>query len=417
MRRGYLPDSITLWGGLRAGVETRARWDQETLAPTPIGSVMNSNDVPSGCTNGPTRVSSRRLLFLCAVALAAGIGVAKLLDGRGSVSYGGTLRSLTTTITAERATRIQEILLVPGQRVVPGDKLAQLIDEPLLALIADQKRELVELDADLKRVQAMADVELEWRKRELNGEIFQTQLKITTVAQERTSKQVEQLAWQDYLKNLQGTSESSDAILPVRSVALDSFPDERRLQAILKEDAAAVAAEALTAQMELCEQQLERLRKLDSELPDKVKVSMGVNLVETRIARAREELAALEKQRDALSLISPAHGVVGTIHHRAGDVVRGGDPLVELLDDERRHLIACIPSAAATKLHPGTRVELMFPGNERRIGLVSAIPPHAIPADQRAPSADSQVEIKVEPDGKLWPKLPVGSRVQVHVLQ
>ena len=294
---------------------------------------------------------------------------------------------------------------------------AQLTDEPLLALIADQQRELVELDADLKRVQAMADVELEWRKRELNGEIFQTQLKITTVAQERTSKQVEQLAWQDYLKNLQGTSESTEAILPVRSVALDSFPDERRLQAILKEDAAAVAAEALTAQMELCEQQLERLRKLDSELPDKVKVSVGVNLVETRIARAREELAALEKQREALSLISPAHGIVGTIHHRAGDVVRGGDPLVELLDDERRHLIAYIPSAAATKLHPGTRVELMFPGNQRRIGLVSAIPPHAIPADQRAPSADSQVEVKVEPAGKLWPKLPVGSRVQVQVLQ
>ncbi|MBS0204795.1 MAG: HlyD family efflux transporter periplasmic adaptor subunit [Planctomycetes bacterium] len=380
---------------------------------------MSSNDVPSGCANVPApRVSSRRLLILCAASLAAGIGAAKLLDGRGSVSYSGTLRSLTTTITAERATRIQEVVLIPGQRVVPGDKLAQLTDDQLLAQIANQRRELVELTADLKRVQAKADVELEWRKRELNGEIFQTQMKVSTVTQERTSRQVEQLAWQDYLKNLQGSSELTEAILPVRSVAVDSpFADERRLQAILKEDAAAVAAEALTAQLALCEQQLDRLRKLEQELPDKVRVSAGVNLVETRIERAREELSGLERQCEALSVVSPAHGIVGTIHHRPGDMVQPGDPLVELLDDERRHLIAYIPSSAATKLQPGTRVELVFPGNQRRIGLVSEIPPHAIPADQRIPLTDSQVEVKVEPAGKLWPKLPVGSRVQVQVLQ
>ena len=383
---------------------------------------MSSNDAPSGCANAPApRVSSRRLMMMCAASLAAGIGVARWLEEHGSVSYGGTLESRTTSITAERTSRIQQILVVPGQRIVPGDKLLQLTDDSLLSQIADKQRELVELDADMNRAQAKADVELEWRRRELNGEIFQTQMKVSSVSQERTAKQVEQLAWQDQLKSLQANGagpQLAEVVLPVRSVILDSpFADERRLQAMLREDAAAVAAEALSSQLALCEQQLDRLRKLDQDLPGKVRVSVGVEFTEARIARSRGELAALEKQRESLTVISPAHGIVGTIHRHPGDSVNVGDPVVELLDDERRHLVACIPSSAATKLRSGTKVALVFPGSQNRIGLVAAIPPHAIPADQGRPSDDSRVEVKVEPAGKLWPKLPVGSRVQVQVLQ
>ncbi len=381
---------------------------------------MNSTNATGTGTTAP-RPSPRRILVLCTASLIAGIGAAKWLEGRGSVSYGGSLQSRITCMMSERPARVQEILFAPGQRVVPGDKLLQLADDQLTAQIVEKQRELVELEADLKMAQAKAEVELEWRRRELNTEIFQTQLKVSTVTQERTAKQVEQLAWQDQLQNLKADRtgpDLADAVLPVRSVIIDSpFADERRLQAILKEDAAAVAAEALSEQLALCEQQLERLRKLDQHLPEKVRVSVGVNLVETRIATAREQLAEFEKQRESLTVVSSSHGIVGTIHHGPGDQVAAGDPLIELLDDERRHLVACIPSRAATKLRPGTRVDLIFPGREPRIGLVAAIPPHAIPADQSRPADDSQVEVKVEPAGKLWPKLPVGSRVQVQVLQ
>jgi len=378
-------------------------------------------------TSGPgmhspaPKASLRRLMILGAASLAAGIGVAKWLDERGSISYGGSLQSLTTSIAAERTARVHEMLIIPGQRVCPGDKLLQLTDDRLAAQIIDKQRELVELDANLKRAQAQAEVEIEWRRRELNSEIFQTQMKVSTVTQERTSRQVEQLAWQDQLKSLQSERvgpDLADAVLPVRSVIVDSpFSDERRLQAILKEDAAAAAAEALSAQLVLCEQQLDRLRKVDKDLPEKVRISAGVDVAETRVKRTRDELASLETQREALTVVSPAHGIIGTIHHRPGDLVNAGDPIVELLDDERRHLIAYIPSSAATALRPGTRVDLVFPGRQDRIGLVAVIPPHAIPADHGSPVADSQVEVKIEPAGKLWPKLPVGSRVQVQVLQ
>lgn len=383
---------------------------------------MGSTDVTdNGSKNAVPRVSSRRLFMLCTASLVAGIGAATWLEGRGSISYGGSLQSRITSVTAERSARVQDVLFVPGQRVVPGDKLLQLSDDQLISQITEKQRQLVELEADLKMVQAKADVELQWRRRELGTEIFQTQLKVSTIGQERTAKQVEQLAWQDQLKQLKsdGTGpDLVDAVLPARSIVIDApFADERRLQAILKEDAAAVAAEALSEQLALCEQRLEKLRTLDKQLADKVRISVGVDVVETKIARGREELTALEKQRESLTVVSSSHGIVGTVHHHTGDQVSAGDPLVELLDDERRHLVACIPSHAATKLRPGTRVDLVFPGREPRIGLVSAIPPHAIPADQSRPAEDSQVEVNVEPAGKLWPRLPVGSRVQVRVLQ
>src|SRR5436190_21033510 len=119
---------------------------------------MSSTDAVIGCTvPAANRVSSRRVLILCAVSLAAGVYVAQWLEGRGSAVYGGALQSLTTTIAAERTARVQEILLAPGQRVVPGDKLLQLTDDRLQSQIVDQQRQLVELEADLKRVQAKAD--------------------------------------------------------------------------------------------------------------------------------------------------------------------------------------------------------------------------------------------------------------------
>lgn len=379
-----------------------------------------SVNAESGRNQSSTEASTspRRVLFLCAAALAAGIGIAEWLEVRGSKSYGGTLQSRATTISAEQPAKIQEILVTAGQRIVPGDRLLSLCDDRLESQIRQKQQLVVELSAEMKRVEAQAAMELEWRRRELNGEIFQTQLKVETMTHDRTAREVEQLAWQDFLKDLPtGGSQVTEAVLPARSVILDSpLTDERRLQAMLREDAAAAAAESLSQQLVLCEQQLKRLRDLQQGLPERVRVSAGVELAETRLTQARGELAGLEKQRDALTIVSSAHGLVGRIHRQPGDLVSPGDAMIELLDDERRHLIASIPSSAATRLQPGTRVELVFPGEQNRIGLVAAIPPHAVPANPLA-ALDSQVEVKVEPAGKLWPKLPVGSRVQVHVLQ
>ena len=117
------------------------------------------------------------------------------------------------------------------------------------------------------------------------------------MTQEKLSRQVEQLAWQDHLTNRNAESGEgallAEAASPFRSIILNTrLMDERRLQAMLKEDAAAVAVESLAIQLTLCEQQLERLKKLDEDLPNKVRLSAGVELAGTRLTRVREEFRA-----------------------------------------------------------------------------------------------------------------------------
>ena len=384
---------------------------------------MNSTDSASVCANGLTRtVASRRLAILCLTALAAGIGLATWLEIRGAASYVGQLRARTTSVAAGRGARIASVSVAAGQRVVPGEKLFELADDRLVGQIAAKKREMTELEADVQRVKATADVELEWRRRELQSEAFQTQLKAAAMTQEKLSKQVEQLAWQEHLSSRNAELDARGALVeaasPFRSIILNTHVmDERRLQALLKEDAAAGAAESLATQLTLCEQQIERLKKLGEELPGKIRLSAGVELAETRLARAREELSSLEQQRESLTIVSTSHGVIGAVHHETGDLVEPGEMVVELFDDDRRHLTASIPSSEVARLLPGTKLTLIFPAGHTRIGLVAAIPPHAMVGDTGEPTADSQVAVRIEPAGKLWPKIPIGSRIKVQVPQ
>ena len=362
------------------------------------------------------------MAVLCLAALAAGIGVATWLEVRCATSYAGQLQARTTSVAAGRAARIASLNVTAGQRVVPGEKLLELTDDRLTGQITAKKRELVELEADVQRVKATADVELEWRRRALQSEAFQTQLKAAAMTQEKLSRQVEQLAWQEHLTSRNADPDGGPALAeaasPFRSIILHTrVMDERRLQAMLKEDAAASAAESLATQLTLCEQQLERLKKLGEELPGKIRLSAGVELAEARLTRVREELNSLEQQRDSLTIVSPSHGVVGAIHHEAGDLVEPGNTIIELFDDDRRHLTALIPSAEMARLPPGTKLTLIFPAGYKRIGLVAAIPPQAMSESGSPLSADSQVAMRIEPAGKLWPKIPIGSRIKVQVPQ
>ncbi len=382
---------------------------------------MTIDKTPASAALSVRPASTRRLAALCVAALVTGIGVATWFESRGAVSYAGRLEARTTTATAGRAGRVVSLSVLAGQRVVPGEKLFELADDRLANDILVKKRELVELEAELQRVRATADVELEWRRRELQSEAFQTQLKAASVTQERLSRQVEQLAWQEHLSGQPADWNERPTLVAATKtfgpVLLETpARDERRIQAMLKEDAAASAAEALAAQLVLCEQRLERLKKLDDELPGKVRISVGVELAETRLRRVKDELDSLEQQCDSLTMTCPSHGVVGAVHCEPGSLVTPGDGVVELFDDDRRHLIASIPSSAVAKLKPGMKLTLIFPARAKRIGLVATIPPQAMRMTGE-PDEDSQVAIKIEPAGKLWPKVPIGSRVKVQVPQ
>lgn len=362
----------------------------------------------------PSRsLQRRRVGIMLILAVSAGTGLAWYLELAGLRTFSSSLEARTTVVTANRAARVQEVSIKTGQTVAPGDPLFQLIDGPLADQLESKRRELVEGDVELGRTKAAADVELAWRRRDLQAEIFETQLKIATLSQEKLNKQVEQIAWKDHLTSVESNLEPSnnEEDNPFRSISMTlRLPDERRLQAMLREDAAAAAVEAIATQVALCEQRLKKLETLDKEIESKIRASSGVDLAEARIANIKQQLLVLEGEIKELAITSPTYGTIGEVKLQSGDRVSAGGMLVEILDNDQRHVVAQIPSSAASKLKTGSTVTLVFPPEQRRIGIIASIPPQATAATA---AAESCLAVKIEPAGKLWPKFAIGSSVKV----
>lgn len=347
------------------------------------------------------------------MSLLAGCGSAWLLKWSGEQAYAGSLQSRTTSVTTNCPARVRDVMVKSGQSVVPGDILFQLVDAQLEDRLITKRREIAELEAEISRSRTVAEVDIAWRRRELQSEIFETQLKEAALAQEKLNKQVEQLAWKEYLAG--GDSNISagftDADHPFRTISNGlQAPDDRRLQAMLREDAASAAAEALTTQIALCDQRLKYLDALEKDLETKIRSASGVAVNEARLNGAKTELAALEGQLQELTITSPTYGVVGEVKHQPGERIGAGMTLVDILDDVPPHVVAQLPAGTASKLRHGVKVALAFPENGQRIGIVSAIPPKTMLVSG---SSDAFVPVKIEPAGKLWPKLAIGSNVKV----
>lgn len=365
-------------------------------------------------SHGTDTIPWRRIVLLVLMALVAGGGAAWFLEGKGLPSFHGTIAARTTVIAATQAARVDAVLAKSGQAVVPGDALFQMGDSQLQDRLARKQKEIAQYESDVNRAKATADVELAWRRRELQTEIFETQLKLAALAQEKLNKQVEQIAWKEHLASTDaGELSASNRDNPFRAISLEVHsPDERRLQAMLREDAAAASVEGLTAQIALCEERLKKLDSLEKQIESKVIESSGTHAAEMRLASAKQELANLESQSTGLSVVSPTYGLVSAVKLQSGDRVVSGEKLVEILDDQQPHIIAQIPSSLASSLKQGSKVTILFPAEQKRIGIIASIPPQTISI---AGLPESVLEIKIEPAGKLWPKLAIGSNVKIQL--
>ena len=347
------------------------------------------------------------------LALIAGTGVARLLEYAGEHPYPGALRSRVTLVSSNCLAQVRDVSVKAGQTLSPGDSLVQLVDSKLEDRIISKRREIAELEAEMIRVKIAAEVDLAWRRRELESEVFETQLKETALTQERLNKQVEQLAWKDYLACVDVLISPIGAATddPFRSLTKElQLPDERRLQSMLREDAAAASAETLSIQITLCQERLARLAALEKNLEQKIRAGSGVDVIEAKLKGAQLELAALEGQSKDLIVRSPTYGTVGDVKVNTGDQIPGGGALVEIMDDVQRHVVAEVPPGTAAKLQHGSKVTLVFPENDRRIGIIAEIPSQ-VTMSTGHPSPF--VAVKIEPAGKVWPKLAIGANVKV----
>lgn len=363
----------------------------------------------------PVPVSGIRLVLLAILVLGAGASLTAGLDLMESRHCVGSLEAPVATITANRSAQVARIHVSPGSVVAIGQPLVTLVDPSIQERVSSLQRQLEEAKAEVDRSQAEAAVDLEWRRRELKAAEFEAQLRAADLLQQQFQKQVEHVAWQDYLKRLNPVTSLASLKAEAGSLLFDkTLPDEERLKALLAQDAAATSAEAVAVQLQICERRLVDLKELDEDLVQLIRKAHGVEVAAAKVSRLNGELAGLEAKLAGVTILSDNYGTVGSLWLKEGDVVDAGQKMLELIDEDRRFLLASVPSREMTRVARGSKVELVFPGEQKRVGTVVDIPLRA--GNVVATSAqDVPVEVRIEASGREWPELPLGTRVRVNL--
>jgi multidrug resistance efflux pump len=358
-----------------------------------------------------------RMALVALAALAAGIGLVWGLGRDASPTFGGSLVVRTTQVTAERAGMLTEHLVRPGERVTLGTPLVSLADSELQTRIAVQREALLMLRSQVTQAEAQADVELAWRMKELDDQLLDTQLRSADFLKEKFDYELQKSMWADLLSGQQTVMFGQGDGVYESIVLKNHIPSQQRIDAVMRVESAANAIDVAAAQVEICEARLQQLRGLKAELPARIREKSGVSVAGERLAQAQAELARCEAQQSGLTITSPAVGAVGVFRKQAGDHVLPGDAIVELLDDVQRWIVVDVPSAQIRDFTIGRKLDLVFPGADRRTGKVFSIAPQAQPRVPGTSPAlgDALIAVHVEPCGKTWPELPIGSQVEVRL--
>ena len=364
----------------------------------------------------PNDQSASRLpvALACTLALLAGGVAAWWVRGGASPSFPGYLEARTTQVCATRFGLVSSRLVPEGTDVTLRRPLVCLSDPQLEEKIEEQSELVASLEQGLKKAIADADLEIEWREKDLVAQICEVKLRSAGYLKEKFNYELRKNMLADVLASNE-TAMFDDGDVLFRSMILDQrIPDAERMNTALRMETASNAADVSAAQVEICDQQIKQLEKVAKDLPARIRRKVGVEAAEANLSRAKDSLAKLTARRDQLTVLSPAIGRVGVYRVSEGDRVEPGMPLVELLNDAKRFLKVEVPSTSIAQVKIDGEVELTFPGNIVRTGRVYSIAPQAEPRTDRTAS-DPVVIVYVEPSGLPWPELPFGSRVNVRL--
>lgn len=368
-------------------------------------------------TSDIMQTSRRRVWILSVLALAAGVGTTIVLQRARYESFNGFLQAKLRTINAPRDAKIAKVFVREGTMVEAGQPLVALEADDLEARLTKKRTELAGLEAELLQSEARLTVELEARQGAIQAEIFETKLRSAQFLRQQFSQQVENLAWGEFGHGAETTlfANATPRDEPLKSIIFENRkPDEERIRALLRQEAAQNANEVSSAQIELCDERLKQLELQSRELPDKLRRSMGTDRVQPLVELARSELAALEEEKQSLTITAQGPGIVGVFQKRLGDHVVAHEAIVQILDEEQPYLMLRIPSQRIADFATDSIVELCFPGGRLGKGRVEEIPPQTAPISVTTGTDESLLIVQVIPVGVQWPRVPFGSQVEVR---
>ena len=385
--------------------------------------------------------SALRTVTLLACALLIGFFTIYVLGQRRNQALTGVLSADITSICVPAPSRLTAVHVKPGQEVFSGQPLLTLEKLEHLALLESQEQNIRKLAMELKRAEAQAKIELEWRTGDVDRNLWDVRLQIAerqngvqrtqqmashshstqranvaAVSSRQMLTQASLPAEAGGLMFFSGTGKTTPAnarparqSLPVRmaEVPRDSVVSDSPTP-IFETDA--VVDSKLTS----LHSEEQRLASVRESLPATVSEAMGVTVLKEQLDDASQRLEVMKSVSREVHVNAPVYGVVGQVRYRQGDDLPNGEVMLRILHTDRRYIIVHLPTRRVNEMQAGHEVLLVFPGREEFRGQVVDVPMLAESAGQ---TGDTLAAVRIEPIGRLWPMVPVGSQVDVISLK
>lgn len=348
-----------------------------------------------------------RASLIVFAAFVSSAMLVRWLDAGLDTPLRGRLAAHERPVLVEDPGRILELHAVTGDEVRTGMPLLSLEDREARDRLADLREREHALRGEIERTRARIDVELGWRRYEVERAIFETEMKAIGLLAERVD-----VLGHSWSNHPDGTS------VVTASLDEEAVPLHGPLATLLRNESARSALEIVEAQRELCEQRLAALRELRDSLEQQVTAAHGLAALEAERTEIESESRALADSGAERVIASPGYGTISRLGVTPGAEVEFGDEVVVVVDRARTFIELPVPSGQLERYPAETTVRVEFPGGERRTGtVVSANPERVVRRDESDdPAAETWFLLRVEPTGKLWPDAPLGTTLHVRPL-
>lgn len=382
----------------------------------------------------------RTTLFV-ACAVIFGCGVVYWMNTAGGMPMTGVVTADITSLRVPVNSRLLQVKVEVGQEVHSGDELLTLEKTAHLKTISLQEKKVSELTQQLEQAEAKAELELAWRREDIDSRLTKERTRARLMQEvNRKESELKPETDQDQSgirvtpvgesRTIEGTKPREKQVAPQTPNGMYFFSGEsnKNTHGVKSEDrsrrpsppktvqapatavqpasesageSAAVSAEVLRIQ-----QRLEQLESMRDSLPRQVRTAAGVETLRLKLDEESQKLKEMQTVSRDSSVLCPSYGRVGQIRYKAGDTMTAGEVMLKILHSDRRYVILNVPAHRINEVAPGNTVGLVFPGGEQFRGTVSNMP-------MLAESDGSQITVRVDPCGRVWPAIPIGSQIEV----
>ena len=467
----YFVPQIALWEnqqlcafseelGMRFSALVDEQWVEQARMlcfPRPAEPVRESRHLPA---------SFVRTLTLLVCSLMIGCLFVYWLSLRANQPFRGILSAEITAIKVPADSRLVCTHVRAGDEVFYGDKLLTLEKTEHLALIRREEEHVRDLGRRLQQAEAQASLDLEWRAREVERELTDVRARAELIQRisGRQSDGVRSAALGFVPELVPGTQKSDlNTLLVSRAISVPVHTPSRPNSLLFLSGAsgesstgfyqpqvlhieqpaptpqvtasvpapqtspavsgvreftfkpaseAAESTSALEVEARGIELRLQRLEELQRDLPQQVRRAAGVENIRLQHEEAVQNLEKMKELSRDIAVVCPAHGKVGQVRYKTGDTMQAGEILAKILHTDRRFVLVSVPTHRVNEIEPGTVLDLTFPGSQKCQGRVVNLP---MLAETSIPGGQTLASVRVEPLGKLWPEIPIGSQIDATI--